>query len=174
MTRGEHGFTLIELVAVLILVAMLFLVVLPAFSRGTNGIEARLCRDQIVRDIGAARAEAVGKLRKTSLCFSETSYILDLGFGEPVLRSLPTGFFLAVEGLDAQATPEGPGQSTPSPTPYRRISRGDDEAAADDGEKFSLIFGPNGLNAGARVIMTAPSGKAYALSIQEDGSIAWE
>ena len=176
MNGSQRGFTLIELVAVLTLIALLFMVTMPSFIKGTSGTEARLWRDQILRDLRAARAEAVGKMRETSLCFGETSYVLDLGLGEPVLRSLPAGFSLTVAvptTADGAAGDRG-GQASPSPAPVEPTdSEAEDEDEGDNVEAL-LVFGPNGMSAGAHLVLTVPSGRSFTLSVQEDGGIAWE
>ncbi|MGE5530140.1 MAG: prepilin-type N-terminal cleavage/methylation domain-containing protein [Patescibacteria group bacterium] len=85
------GFTLLEVTAVLVVLALLTVFALPGLVRGTAGAEVRLCRDQLRRDLRAARAEAVGKMRETAVFFQGTVYTMDLG-GEPLERSLPGGF----------------------------------------------------------------------------------
>ena len=97
--RGlRNGFTLVELTAVLLLLGLLAALSLPAFVRGTGGVEGRLCRDQIWRDVKSAMSEAVAHDRRASLSCSGAGYCLDRGFGEPIARRLPAGFTLDVEG----------------------------------------------------------------------------
>lgn len=177
MNGTRRGFTLIELVAVLTLIGLLFMVVLPSFVKGTAGTEARLWRDQILRDLRAARAEAVGKTRETSFRFGETSYTLNLGFGEPVLRTLPAGFSLAVEGPAKEGTSgQGglDGQASPTPSPVAPVPTEDGGGGPEDSGEVVLVFGPNGLCAGAHLVLTTPSGRGFALTVREDGGIAWE
>ena len=98
MKGRRNGFTLVELTAVLLLIGLLTALSLPAFVRGTGGVERRLCRDQIWRDVRSARAEAVAHGRRTSLSFTGDGYRLDRGFGDPIARRLPAGFTLDAGG----------------------------------------------------------------------------
>lgn len=98
MNRSAGGFTLLEVVAVLTLMALLAAVSLPALFRGTGGVDVRLCRDQVFRDLRAARAEAVGTMRRTAVVLAGGRYTLDFGDGAPMERTLPAGFSLGLEG----------------------------------------------------------------------------
>ena len=98
MKGRRNGFTLVELTAVLLLIGLLTALSLPVIVRGTVGVEGRLCRDQISRDVKSARAEAVAHARRTSLSCAGAGYRLDRGFGEPIARRLPAGFTLDPAG----------------------------------------------------------------------------
>ncbi len=100
MPGGRRGFTLVELLAVMALIAIVGALSLPAFERGSRGIEARICRDQLARDLKMLRAEAVGRRAATSADFRAHSYSLDLGAGEPVIRRFPGGYALAGGGTE--------------------------------------------------------------------------
>lgn len=100
MIGRTAGFTLIEVLAVLCLIAILASLTLPSFLDGRSGIEARLCRDRIVADIRAARAAAVARARHAGISWGETGYTLDLGFREPIERELPAGITVAFTGRD--------------------------------------------------------------------------
>ena len=147
MTRGQEGFTLLELIAVLILMALLTSLALPALTRGTSGIETRLCRDQLRRDIRAMKAEAVGKRQATSISFDVSAYLLDFGSGDPIERSLPAGFSISKAEYGTNV----------------------DDPEAGDG----LVFWPNGRSNGAYLEIAA-HGRCFRLTIEEDGSVVWE
>lgn len=98
MRGRRNGFTLVEVTAVLLLIGLLTALSLPILDRGTGGVEGRLCRDQLWRDVKSARAEAVAHSRRTSLNLAGAGYRLDRGFGEPIARRLPAGFTLDAGG----------------------------------------------------------------------------
>jgi len=91
MPGRSFGFTLLEAVLVLLLLGLLAAAALPAFFRGPSGLEWRLARDGLLRDLAAARAFALGRGRTTALLVEEGAYLLDLGAGEPLRRPLPAG-----------------------------------------------------------------------------------
>ena len=159
------------------------MVVLPAFIKGTSGLEARLWRDQIVRDIGAARAEAIGKLQKTSVYFYTSSYALALSDEEPFLRTLPKDFSLAwsppettgeenegVETESAEETEET--EETVEELPEPEEEEPEEEEGADRWSG-TLDFDANGQCAGGRLALTTPSGRTFTLSVGEDGKLVW-
>lgn len=81
---------------VLILLGLLAAAGLPAFFRGTSGLEWRLARDGLRRDLATARATAIGRGRPTALLIEAGGYLVDLGAGEALRRSLPSGVTLVL------------------------------------------------------------------------------
>lgn len=144
MNRAAGGFTLLEVVAVLALMALLATVGLPALVRGTGGVDVRLCRDQILRDLRAARAEAVGLMRRTEVVLEDGRYFLVLGDAQPIERPLPAGFTLELEG------------------------------GRDGEEGKRVVFRSDGGSGGGRLALHTASGRTYLLRVGQDGALAWE
>ena len=100
MKTSPQGFTLLEIVAVLALIALLTALVLPSLTHGARSAESRVCRDQLWRDVRALRADAIADKRTNTLSITDGGYILCLG-GDTTRRKLPEGFSLGI--VDAAA-----------------------------------------------------------------------
>ena len=103
MPRLERGFTLIELAAVLTLMALLGALSFPSLIRGARGTEARICRDQLGGDLRFLREEALGRDAPAGAEFDAGRYFLDLGAGDPIARRFPGGFAAAESSFGAAA-----------------------------------------------------------------------
>jgi type II secretion system protein H len=142
----RNGFTLLEIIAVLTLMACIAALTLPAFIHGTRGVDLRLCRDRLLLDLRTARAEAIGHSRETAVSFTEGGYELDLGPANTVERTLPDGFsFTAIQGGEQP----------------------------EEGTEVSLVFGPDGRSSGINLVLDA-RGRTYSLLVEEDGRFAWQ
>lgn len=71
-SRRGAGFTLVELVIVIVLVGVLAVVALPRFS-GKHGFEERGFRDQVVAGLRHAQKAAIGSRRMVRADFSAAS-----------------------------------------------------------------------------------------------------
>lgn len=97
ITEREAGFTLLEIVAVLLLVVLLASLVFPHFDLAYSRWQENTALLQILRDLKEAESEAAGKGRDMRLVFlpGKEYYLLELG-GTPLRRPLP-GLILAGE-----------------------------------------------------------------------------
>lgn len=104
--RGSRGFTLIELVLVLAILAIAAFVVLPSVGRGTEALRLRTEGGRIVALLRDARRQAVTRREPARVALDRTAGAVTLTLGEGSAPSrrveVPGGFHLdAAEGGEA-------------------------------------------------------------------------
>ncbi|NLZ44398.1 MAG: hypothetical protein GX894_06030 [Clostridia bacterium] len=96
-TEGEAGFTLLETMAVLLLVVLLASLVFPHFDLVYSRWQEKTALLQILRDLKEAESEAAGRGREMRLVFLAGKPYYQLELGGTVLRRPLPGLTLAGE-----------------------------------------------------------------------------
>lgn len=81
--RGPgRGFTLIEILVVLVLMGLAAALVMPSFTRGLKGLELETTGRDLITKMKGARSEAVAQQRVFRIIVGEKSYVFANEFGE--------------------------------------------------------------------------------------------
>ncbi len=95
---GSAGFSLLELVVVLILLGLASVLVAPSFTGGLSGLQLETSTRDVITLMRHARSEAIAKQQVFRVVVGEENplsgkYFLTNDFGEPLKeRELPKGF----------------------------------------------------------------------------------
>lgn len=97
LRRGE-GFSLLEIIVVLVLMGVAAAVIMPSFTRGLKGLELETSGRDLITHLKQARSEAIGKQKVFRVIVNEQSYVLANEFGETIRQfNLPEGISLEAE-----------------------------------------------------------------------------
>ena len=108
--RPRSGFTLLELLVVLILLAASAAVILPSFTRGLKGLEFETSARDLVTRMKRARSEAIGKQRVFRVILDQPAspaapfYVLTNDYEEEIDR-FPFGEGTIIETPPSKALP---------------------------------------------------------------------
>ncbi len=130
-----RGFTLIELVLVLFIVALVAGLVLPAVGRGVETLQLRAQVATFSAFLRFAREQAITKREAQEVTIKPDAHLL-------ILRAV---------GSDSP-------RATRKLSPRISIS-------ADGSSEASITFSPRGISAGGSFRLTAPDGRAYRVSV---------
>ncbi len=132
----SSGFTLIELVVVLFVLALAVTVVVPALGRGLDSVRTRVEVAGVARFLRAAREQAItrGEVYEVRV--------------DPAARAL-----MLVAGGERKTVRAS-----------RRLSTGF-EIASDVRGATAVAFSPQGLSSGGRFSIHAPGGRPYIVSV---------
>jgi prepilin-type N-terminal cleavage/methylation domain-containing protein len=138
----RRGFTLIEVVVVLFVLAVAMAVGIPAIGRGADGLRVRAEAASVANFLRAAREQAVTRNRAYEVR-------VDPEAGVMVLMSM-SGAAGAKDGGTVQATRRlaAPVRIAPDP-PLRR----------------TVTFSPDGLSSGGRFRVEAPGPRVYVVTV---------
>ena len=106
--RHEEGFSLFELIVVLVLLAIVAAVILPSFTTGMQGIRLNTAARDMVTKLKQARSRAIAEQRSYRVAFGspgqeEPTYSITDDYGVEVEKiELPRGFKLI---LDSEVEP---------------------------------------------------------------------
>ncbi len=152
--RGQQGFTLVELITVMLLVGILAVVVLPRFDL-LKGFDEIGYRDKVRATLEYARKAAVGERRNVRVTLAANGLTLTIDNDVP-------------EGAAASTFP----RSLALPTPDRACGGATNAICAPTGVTLAgtaaLTFTPLGKpNAAAAYTVTgpAPSSSTYAITV---------
>lgn len=136
--HGTGGFTLLELLVVLAIMALLMTLVPPVLSKAAPGLRARAAAHELADTLRDARAVAVSHGRPVDVRF-------DAGEGR-----------YAVAGSTAQALPRGLTLALPvaGDTPLRGTAT----------PSYILRFYPDGSSSGLQAVLGAP-GRYYRVDV---------
>jgi len=73
MSNRDQGFTLVELLITLSILAIVLTMAIPAFSEATDSVRRRTQVNQLLADLNFARNRAITSRRTVSLCAGKTS-----------------------------------------------------------------------------------------------------
>ncbi|MBI4446503.1 MAG: GspH/FimT family protein [Acidobacteria bacterium] len=89
--RDSNGFTLLELLVVLILLAASAAVVMPSLTRGMQGIELEASARDLVTRLKQARSQSISTQKTVRMILRERDYVLASEYGEELKKySLPS------------------------------------------------------------------------------------
>ena len=101
--RHEEGFSLFELIVVLVLLSMAAAVVLPSFTSGMEGLQLNTAARDMVTRLKQARSRAISEQKVYRVAFGapeqeESSYSITDDYGVEVEKiELPRGFKLVLD-----------------------------------------------------------------------------
>jgi prepilin-type N-terminal cleavage/methylation domain-containing protein len=72
--REKSGFTLMEMITVIVIISIIFTVGLPLMNRLVTGSKLKVTAQQISNTLSLARQTAISKRRKARVYFGERSY----------------------------------------------------------------------------------------------------
>ena len=133
--RSSKGFTLIELVVVLVLISVAAAISLPSVGRGIETLRIRSEAGGIVAFLRHARQQAITSFRSQTISFDPASHTLSL----------------TEEGSEiAQIA--------------RSISK-DLWIFADPPAQTSITFSPQGFSSGGSFLLEGPGGRRYRIMV---------
>ncbi len=149
--RVQRGFTLLELVVVVVILGLAAGLVVPRLGRGFEGLEFARAARGLMSHVRRARAEAIARREVRLLVISP-------------------GEHLAWMEDRARWAPESPVAPAPSPPPTSfalppgiRILPGDPGASPT--ERVLLTFFPGGESSGGRLLIEARGGRRLVVSV---------
>ncbi len=101
---GAAGFSLLELVVVLLLLGLASVLVAPSFTGGLSGLQLETSTRDVITLMRHARSQAIAKQQVFRVVLGEedplsVKYFLTNDFGEPIKeQELPKGFQFQVAG----------------------------------------------------------------------------
>ena len=101
--RHEEGFSLFELIVVLVLLGLVAAVILPSFTNGMEGIRLNAAARDMVTKLKQARSRAISEQRVFRVAFGsaeqeESAYSITDDYGVEVEKiKLPRGFKLILD-----------------------------------------------------------------------------
>ena len=75
--KGQHGFTLMEMMAVIAIIGIILAIALPAYSSWRERAAVRSAADALMAHLKQARHLAIAENRSVTLVFSPASYVFD-------------------------------------------------------------------------------------------------
>ena len=91
----QSGFSLLELVVILVLVGVAVTLILPSFTTGFKGLELEITGRDLIVEMKRARSEAIGKQKVFRILLQTDRYVLADDFQVPIRTSeLPEGVVL--------------------------------------------------------------------------------
>lgn len=110
---NERGFTLIEVLAVLVLTAAAFALVLPGLASGTENLQARQARGRILETVNRARMEAVRTNQPAEVFFSGGGQCVRFTYdGQPMRTPFDRRVFFMAGSEEVRIVFLGDGTST--------------------------------------------------------------
>jgi prepilin-type N-terminal cleavage/methylation domain-containing protein len=125
MGTKSHGFTLVELMVVLVIIAVLAAIAVPALTRDTSEADFRSFVRRLAQDLHRARIEAISQREDRAIVLAAgppSSYRLEAVIATPLTRSALEQPVLAPEGVRiagvlAQAAEPGNSYTPPGALP---------------------------------------------------------
>ncbi len=164
-TAAEAGFTLLELLVVLVLATLMLSLVVPRFAAVVPGVELKSTAQKTASLLRYARSRAMAESRLITFSLDPEAHGLRLsGRDEPVLLPATLSLTLSDEGSLALGNeilmPQAAGTSLPAP---------------------SIRFYPGGGSSGGSLLLSGPSGR-YRIEVDwltggvhiDDGTAAQE
>ena len=91
----QSGFSLFELVVIVVLVGVAAALIMPSFTRGLKGLELETTGRDLIVEMKHARSEAIAKQKLFRILLETDSYVLTDDFQVPIQSSkLPEGMVL--------------------------------------------------------------------------------
>ena len=97
-----RGFTLLELMLVLLLAGLLIALAIPAIGTGTGGLDLKTASRQLSAGLQKARALAVGERRETRLSVDVDTRTFVVS-GDPKVYALPDGIEIKLFTAESEA-----------------------------------------------------------------------
>ena len=101
--QSKRGFTLIELILVLLLLSIVFGLALPNFRESAKKIELKTAVQQLTQLMRYAQSEAMARNQTLSLKFDETlsnyRFVIDTGIEEQKMTGFLEGVFTFPDGI---------------------------------------------------------------------------
>ncbi len=150
----ERGFTLLEVIVVLILFALSTALVIPSLSRFSKGIALKGCAKKVSAILRYCRSEAVNRGKIYQILFDSESQ-------EVKVQSMP---WMEEEGSEEKKEEKVPEKrySLPDPVHIKEVKVDSTRYPSD---LPAIEFYPNGGSNGGSILLDSPGRKGYRINI---------
>ena len=158
--RRADGFTLLELIIVLIIIGISSALVVPRFIGGMGGLDLKAASGKVAASLRYARSQAVAQ---------KTSYtaVFDLEQNRLTIRSENGGETEGDDTVDG-GTEENSREKRydlPEGIFFRRVAEEGDRYVEDDTERFAIGFYPSGASDGGEIVIINDRERRYIVAI---------
>ncbi|MBI5557271.1 MAG: GspH/FimT family pseudopilin [Deltaproteobacteria bacterium] len=154
----RQGFTLLELLIVLVLVGLMSGLTLPRFSGSLTSIQAKSAVNKVAAMLRHARNQAVS---------SQTAQLVLFDFsGSRVISCPPEAFPQAgIKSVDAWLADAGKDVRSYQLPENVRIQPDEAQEKNDTSAMMKMVFFPSGNCTGGKIIFTGKQGRFYRVSV---------
>lgn len=176
----ESGFTLIEVLAIIILIGFMAFLIFPSFSLGQEGTEIRFIGQLITSDIKQVKEEALFGKTESTIQFANDGYSFQIGetYINRNFQKYQFAFDMPVEeeeaseetGSENDAPTDGNGSPTVTTTPVAE-DFGESDSVIEESES-AVTFAEDG-SVSALDLKWETTHYKGTLTVKEDGTVEW-
>jgi general secretion pathway protein H len=158
--RMTDGFTLLELIIVLIIIGISSALVVPRFIGGMGGLDLKTASGKVAASLRYARSQAVSQKAAYTAVF-------DLEHNRLKIISEGAGETEAIDPADGEERPKFREEryDLPEGIFFERVDEGENAYGEDDPDTFTIGFYPSGASDGGTIAVVDERKRGYIVTI---------